>query len=155
MGKSGAKWSKEVRRIMLMGEYQHTIDEKGRLFMPAKLRDDLGKHFYISKGLDGCLFVYDEKQWQLFEAKLNALPVGKKSARDLKRFFFAGASEAECDRQGRILLPLNLRQHAQLTKDVVIVGVGNRAEIWDAAKWQGTSLSSAEDLAEQLEDLGI
>lgn len=140
---------------MLMGEYQHTIDDKGRLFMPARLREELGQHFYISKGLDGCLFVYDEEQWQQFEAKLNALPMSMKGARDFKRFFFSGATEGCCDKQGRISLPLNLREHAALAKDVVIVGVGNRAEIWAKERWQAYSLDSVEGMAEQLVDLGI
>lgn len=140
---------------MLMGEFQHTVDEKGRLFMPAKLREDLGKEFYISKGLDGCLFVYDKEQWQLFEDKLNALPMSKKEARDLRRYFFAGATEGSCDKQGRVMLPPTLRQHAGISKDVVIVGVGNRAEIWAAERWNTYSQESAEVLAEKLTDLGI
>jgi MraZ protein len=154
MGKSGAKWGKEGTQ-MLMGEFQHTVDEKGRLFMPAKLREGLGSTFYISKGLDGCLFVYDKEQWELFESKLNALPLSKKEARDLRRYFFAGATEGSCDKHGRVLLPLNLRQHAGITKDVVIVGVGNRAEIWAADRWTNYSQESAEVLAEKLTDLGI
>ena len=140
---------------MLMGEYQHTLDEKGRLFMPAKLREALGKVFYISKGLDGCLFVYDQEQWQLFENKLNALPMSKKEARDLRRYFFAGATEGSCDKQGRVMLPPLLRLHAGIAKDVVIVGVGNRAEIWAAERWHTYTQESAEVLAEKLTDLGI
>lgn len=155
MVKSGVKWWKRGQPKVLMGEFQHTIDEKGRLFIPAKLREELGKPFYISKGLDGCLFVYDEKQWQLFEDKLNALPMSLKGARDFKRFFFSGATEGSYDKQGRVLLPPNLRQYAFLVKDVVIVGVGNRAEIWAAEKWSAYSQEAAEVLAEQLTDLGI
>lgn len=143
---------------MLLGEYEHTIDAKGRLAMPAKLREALGAHFMITKGLDGCLAVYDKEQWQKLEAKLAGLPMSRKTARDFTRFLFGGACEAECDKQGRVLLPANLRRFAQLTKDAVIVGVGNHAEIWDAAKWQEYTEESAEDvsgLAEQLADLGI
>ena len=143
---------------MLMGEFSHSLDEKGRLFMPAKLREELGKRFYISKGLDGCLFVFDEAQWTTFEAKLNALPLARKGARDLKRFFFSGAAEGLCDKQGRVLLPQNLREHAHIQKDVVIVGVGNRAEIWAAEQWNNyckDAEQTPEALAEQLEDLGI
>lgn len=143
---------------MLLGEYEHTIDAKGRIAMPAKLREALGTRFMITKGLDGCLFVYDEEEWQLLEQKLAALPMSRKTARDFTRFLFGGAFEAECDRQGRVLLPPNLRRYAQLVKDAVIVGVGNHAEIWDAAKWQQYNEESAEDvgeLAEQLADLGI
>lgn len=143
---------------MLLGEYEHTLDPKGRLAMPAKLRESLGNKFMITKGLDGCLFVYNLEQWQLLEAKLAALPMSRKTARDFTRFLFGGACEAECDKQGRVLLPANLRRHASLEKDAVIVGVGSRAEIWDAAKWQEYNESNAEDvseLAEQLADLGI
>lgn len=143
---------------MLLGEYEHTLDSKGRLAMPAKLREALGNKFIITKGLDGCLFVYDMEQWQKLEAKLAGLPMRRKTARDFTRFLFGGACEGECDKQGRVLLPLNLRRHAGLEKDAVIVGVGNRAEIWDAARWAAYNEESAEDvneLAEQLADLGI
>lgn len=151
MGERGAK-------AMLLGEYEHSIDTKGRIAMPAKLREALGAHFMITKGLDGCLFVYDEKEWQQLEVKLAALPMSRKTARDFTRFLFGGAFEAECDKQGRVLLPPNLRRYAGLTKDAVIVGVGNHAEIWDTAKWQQYNEESADDvneLAEQLADLGI
>ncbi len=143
---------------MLLGEYEHSIDTKGRIAVPAKLRESLGTRFMITKGLDGCLFVYDMEQWQLLENKLAALPMSRKTARDFTRFLFGGACEAECDKQGRVLLPVNLRRYANLDKDAVIVGVGSRAEIWDAAKWQQYNEESAEDvseLAEQLADLGI
>lgn len=143
---------------MLLGEYEHSIDPKGRLAVPAKLRESLGNNFMITKGLDGCLFVYAQEEWQRLEQKLAALPMSRKTARDFTRFLFGGACEGECDKQGRVLLPANLRRYAGLTKDTVIVGVGNHAEIWDAAKWQQYNEESAEDvsaLAEQLADLGI
>lgn len=143
---------------MLMGEFQHNLDAKGRLFMPAKLREALGDKFVMTKGLDGCLFVYDLEQWQILEAKLNSLPMTRKGARDFNRFFFGGAAEAECDKQGRVLLPSNLREFACLEKNAVIVGVGSRAEIWDAERWQAYNEENAEDvsqLAEQLADLDL
>lgn len=143
---------------MLLGEYEHSIDLKGRLAMPAKLREGLGEHFVITKGLDGCLFVYDMEQWHLLEQKLSALPMSRKTARDFTRFLFGGACEGECDKQGRVMLPASLRKHAGLEKDVVVVGVGNRAEIWDAQKWAEYNEANADDvneLAEQLADLGI
>ena len=143
---------------MLLGEYEHSIDPKGRLAMPAKLREGLGAKFVITKGLDGCLFVYDMEQWQKLEQKLASLPMTRKNARDFTRFLFGGACEGECDKQGRVLLPANLRQHAHLDKDAVIVGVGNHAEIWDAATWQAYNEASEEcvnELAEQLTDLGV
>ena len=143
---------------MLLGEYEHSIDTKGRMAMPAKLREGLGAKFIITKGLDGCLFVYSMDEWQRVEQKLASLPMSRKTARDITRFLFGGACEAECDKQGRVLLPANLRRYAALERDAVIVGVGSRAEIWDAAKWQQYNEESAEDvneLAEQLADLGI
>lgn len=143
---------------MLLGEYEHSIDTKGRIAMPAKLREGLGVKFIITKGLDGCLFVYSMDEWQRVEHKLASLPMSRKTARDFTRFLFGGACEAECDKQGRVLLPANLRRYAALERDAVIVGVGSRAEIWDAAKWQQYNEESAEDvneLAEQLADLGI
>lgn len=143
---------------MLLGEYEHSIDTKGRLAMPAKLREGLGEHFIITKGLDGCLFVYDMEQWRILEQKLSALPMSRKGARDFSRFLFSGACESECDKQGRILLPANLRRYAGLEKDAVVVGVGARAEIWDAQRWADYNESCAEavnEQAEQLADLGI
>lgn len=143
---------------MLLGEYEHSIDTKGRIAMPAKLREGLGVKFIITKGLDGCLFVYSMDEWQRVEQKLASLPMSRKTARDFTRFLFGGACEAECDKQGRVLLPANLRRYAALERDAVIVGVGSRAEIWDAVKWQQYNEESAEDvneLAEQLADLGI
>lgn len=143
---------------MLLGEYEHSIDTKGRIAMPAKLREGLGGKFIITKGLDGCLFVYAMDEWQRVEQKLASLPMSRKTARDFTRFLFGGACEGECDKQGRVLLPASLRRYAGLGRDAVIVGVGSRAEIWDTAKWQQYNEESAEDvneLAEQLADLGI
>lgn len=143
---------------MLLGEYEHSIDPKGRLAMPAKLREGLGAKFIITKGLDGCLYVYDMEQWSLLEQKLATLPMSRKTARDFTRFFFGGACEGECDKQGRVLLPANLRNHAKLDKEAVIIGAGNHAEIWDAETWRAYNEANAEDvndLAEQLADLGI
>ena len=143
---------------MLLGEYEHSIDTKGRIAMPAKLREGLGGKFIITKGLDGCLFVYAMDEWQSVEQKLASLPMSRKTARDFTRFLFGGACEGECDKQGRVLLPANLRRYAGLEREAVIVGVGSRAEIWDAARWQQYNEESAEDvneLAEQLADLGI
>mgnify|MGYP004592200175 FL=1 len=143
---------------MLLGEYEHSIDTKGRIAMPAKLREGLGGKFIITKGLDGCLFVYAMDEWQRVEQKLASLPMSRKTARDFTRFLFGGACEGECDKQGRVLLPASLRRYAGLEREAVVVGVGSRAEIWDAAKWQQYNEESAEDvneLAEQLADLGI
>ena len=111
---------------MLIGEYEHSVDVKGRLIMPAKLREEIGEKFVVTKGLDGCLFVFSLKEWDLFQEKLRALPVSNKNARDFSRFFLAGAIECEIDKQGRFLISGNLREFASLDKDVVIIGVTER-----------------------------
>jgi MraZ protein len=141
-----------------MGEYQHTIDDKGRLIMPAKFREGLGEKFVVTKGLDGCLFVYPLEEWKVLETKLRNLPFTKADARAFARFFFSGATECELDKQGRILLPTNLRDHAQLQKDVFIIGVSSRLEIWSKEVWEDYSSkteSSYEELAEKMVDFDI
>ena len=141
-----------------MGEYNHTIDAKGRLIIPSKFRDTLGDEFVVTKGLDGCLFVYDNAEWAAFEEKLNSLPLTSKDARKFVRFFLAGAVQAEVDKQGRILLPASLRKYAELEKDVVLAGVGKRIEIWNKEKWEAISSYDEDDMdqaAEHMEDLGI
>lgn len=143
---------------MFMGEYQHTIDSKGRIILPVKFREALGEQFVATKGLDNCLFVYPREEWAIIESKLKQLPFTKADARAFVRFFFAGAAECESDKQGRVLLPANLRDYARLDKDIVIVGVSSRIEIWSREVW-GKYSSEAElsygDIAEKLEDLGI
>lgn len=141
-----------------MGEYLHTIDTKGRLIIPAKFREALGEQFIATKGLDHCLFVYPHSEWTALEEKLRALPFTQPEVRAFVRFFFSGATECELDKQGRILLPANLREYAQLEKDVVLVGVASRVEIWSQALWANYS-QQAEDAyasaAESLVNLGI
>ena len=154
MEKSGEKWVKGVKK-MFVGEYRHSLDDKGRLFIPAKLREALGKRFYISKGFDHCLMIYDETQWNLFSEKLNALSMGQKKNRDIKRFFFSGADEFTCDKQGRVLLSAVLRQYAGITKDTVIVGVGDKAEIWSAEQWQIRDEAAEQMIEEGLDDLNL
>jgi len=143
---------------VFMGEYLHTIDNKGRLIFPAKFRDELGELFIATKGLDNCLFVYTRSEWAILEEKLKKLPLAKPEARAFIRFFFSGAAELECDKQGRVLLPTNLREHARLDKDVVVIGVSTRIEVWNKDAWdeynQKVSPTVAE-IAENLADLGI
>jgi len=142
--------------VMFMGEYNHTIDAKGRLIVPSKFRDALGDEFVITKGLDGCLFVYDNKEWNAFEEKLKSLPLTNKDARQFVRFFLAGAANVEVDKQGRILVPANLREFAKLTKDVVLVGVASRIEIWSKEIWEcSESFDDMEEIAEHMADLGL
>ena len=113
---------------MLLGEFNHNIDEKGRLIIPAKLREDLGDSFVICNGLEGCLFVYSQEEWNKFVAELESLPRMNKDARIFKRYFFGSASEGSFDKQGRVLVPPSLRKNAHLEKEVVLVGVQDRVE---------------------------
>ncbi len=141
---------------MFMGEYNHTIDAKGRLIIPSKFREILGDAFVVTKGLDGCLFVYDNEEWKRFEEKLRSLPITNKEARQFVRFFLAGATEAEVDKQGRILIPNVLREFAEITKDVVLVGVGSRIEIWSRERFEETaSFEDMDEIAEHMAELGL
>lgn len=143
---------------MFMGEYNHTVDAKGRLIIPAKFREALGDEFVVTKGLDGCLFVYSSESWQAFEEKLQQLPLTSKNARQFTRFFLAGAAACELDKQGRILLPQVLREFSQLEKEVVLVGVANRVEIWSKERWQASMQDYDDDMdeiAENMESLGF
>ena len=118
------------------GEFQHALDEKGRLIMPAKFREALGTHYMMAKGMEHCIFVYTMEEWGHLEEKLNALNVFNKKIRDFKRRFFSGSSECETDKQGRININQELRSYAGLLKDVYIVGAGEHIEIWDKAAWE-------------------
>lgn len=143
---------------MLTGEYSHSIDPKGRLIIPSKFREILGEDFVITKGLDGCLFLYPNNEWKNFEEKLRTLPLTNKSARTFKRFFLGSAVDGGLDKQGRVLLSPALREFACLDKDVVLVGVLDRVEIWDKAKWDENNAIVEEDMdeiASQMEDLGL
>ncbi|KAA9235025.1 MULTISPECIES: division/cell wall cluster transcriptional repressor MraZ [Aerococcus] len=143
---------------MLMGEYKHNIDSKGRLIMPAKLRDDLGERFVITRGLDGCIFGYPKATWDLVQEKLKQLPLAKKDARAFTRFFYSAAQEVELDKQGRINIPQTLIDFAHLEKACRVIGVSERIEIWDEGRWlaEAESLSdNFEDIAENLFDFGL
>ena len=143
---------------MLIGEYEHSLDAKGRLIMPAKLREDMGDKFIITKGLDGCLFGFSQTEWSNFEEKLKTLPLTNKNARDFVRFFLSGAIECEIDKQGRFLIASNLREYAELEKEAVITGVGTRIEIWNKDKWKAYNSEenlSADQIAENMANLGM
>ncbi len=157
MVKSGKKWNEMWGEIqMLIGEYEHTLDAKGRISMPAKLRKDMGETFIVTKGLDGCLFAFSQAEWLNFEEKLKALPLSDKNARNFVRFFLAGATECELDKQGRFLIPSNLRIAASLEKEAIIIGVGTRLEIWDKVTWnEKDNEISADEIAENMTMLGI
>ncbi len=143
---------------MLIGEYQHTIDSKGRMIVPSKLRESLGESFVVTKGLDSCLFIYPKDEWKIIESKLKELPLTNKDARAFIRFFFSGASEISVDKQGRMLVPGNLRDHAKLNKDAVIIGVATRVEVWSKEEWEDYTDEdnlSYDSIAEKMAELGI
>lgn len=140
---------------MLMGEYVHTMDEKGRVNIPSRLREALGDNFVVTRGLDNCLFVYPMDEWSALEKKLKSLPSTKAEARAFLRMFFSGAAEVELDRQGRVLIPPLLREHASLQKEVIFIGVSNRAELWSKEKWEEYSREASqsfEQVAENMEE---
>lgn len=143
---------------MFLGEYNHSIDAKGRLIVPAKFREELGDNFIVTKGLDGCLYIYPNDEWKEFEDNLSKLPMGKSDTRKIVRFFLSAATQVELDKQGRILIPGNHREFAGLFKDVVLAGVGKKIEIWSREKWEETATFDYEemdDVAERMADLGI
>ncbi len=143
---------------MLMGEYKHKMDQKGRVIIPARFRDELGSQFVATRGLDNCLFVYPMQEWGILEEKLASLPITSKNARTFSRFFFSGATECELDKQGRMSIPANLRDFACLDKQIVIIGLSNRLELWAEDKWDhymNSAENSSEDIAAAMEELGI
>ena len=141
---------------MFMGEYNHTIDAKGRLIIPSKFREALGSEFVLTKGLDGCLFVFPMKEWEAFEEKLRSLPLIDKNARKFSRFFLAGASTCELDKQGRILVPGTLREFAQMDKEVVLTGMLDRIEVWSKEQWlENNAYDDMDDIAQSMQELGL
>jgi MraZ protein len=138
---------------MFMGEYHHSIDNKGRMIVPSKFREELGEMFIITRGLDQCLFGYPLSEWALIEDKLKGLPLTKKDARAFTRFFFSGATESELDKQGRINIPAPLLQYAKLEKECVVLGVSNRIEIWSKQIWEDYFSESEESFAEIAENM--
>ena len=145
---------------MFMGEYTHSIDAKGRIILPADFRQELGVTFIITKGFDKCLFLYGQRAWEELAGKLRSLPLSKPEARAVNRFFFSGARTLECDKQGRFLIPANLRSHAQiaLKQDVILTGVDNRIEVWSKENWNtynGEVEPDVTAIAASLAELGI
>ena len=153
MGECGTLYLESGGSGMFMGEYHHNIDSKGRLIIPAKVRDNLGEMFILTRGLDQCLFGYPVSEWSVIEDKLKGLPLTKKDARAFTRFFFSGATESEIDKQGRVNIPSPLMQYAKLDKECVILGVSNRIEIWSKAIWEEYFSESEESFAEISENM--
>ena len=138
---------------MFIGEYHHTIDEKGRIIIPAKFREELGNNFIITRGIENCLFVYSEENWAKITNKLNSLPFTKKDARTFNRFFMSGATDVELDKQGRVNISKPLIDYASLLKDCVIIGTGDRLEVWSQESWESffdSTKDSMSDIAENL-----
>ena len=143
---------------MFMGEFWHTIDEKGRLTIPVKLREGLGDKFIITRGLDTCLYAYPMEEWAVMEKKLKELPMTRSDVRAFKRLFFSGAIEVERDKQNRVLIAPNLRDYAGLETEAVIIGVSDHVEIWSDKMWKDYSEnanSSFEEIAEKLVDFDL
>ena len=138
---------------MFIGEYHHTIDEKGRIIIPAKFREALGKEFIITRGIENCLFVYSLQNWAKITDKLSSLPFTKKDARTFNRFFMSGATSVELDKQGRVNISQPLTQYANLVKDCIVIGTGDRLEIWSQESWNSffdSTKDSMSDIAENL-----
>lgn len=142
---------------MFIGEYEHAIDSKNRIIVPSKFREKLGRNFIVTKGLDGCLYVYTTLEWELLENKLKTLPLTNKNARAFVRFFFSGANEVETDKQSRVLIPQSLLEYAHIKKEVISIGVSNRIEIWSKDKWQEYNNLNInfDEIAEAMSELGI
>jgi len=143
---------------MFIGEYNHNLDAKGRLAVPAKFREKLKEGAVVTRGLDNCLFLYAKEQWEKLAEKLASLPVSQSKARAFSRLMLAGAMDVECDSQGRINLPEYLRKYATLNKKVIVAGLFDRLEIWDEAAWEEYKTKAEEDsteIAETLGELGV
>ena len=144
--------------IMLIGEYTHTLDPKKRLSLPSRWRRELGQKLVLTRGLDGCLFLYPEKEWQHVMRKVSELPLGQADTRGFNRFFLSGAVEVEVDKIGRILVPDFLKDFARLKSKVVLAGIHDRAEIWDERHWRAYKQAierKADALAEKLGEVGV
>lgn len=138
------------------GNYSHAIDAKGRIIIPARFREGLGASFVVTKGFDGCLYAFAQEEWEIFDKKLQDLPLDNADARKLTRFFIGGACEAEPDKQGRILLPTSLLSHADIEKEAVVVGMGSRVELWSEARWNDAStFEDIEEIAQAMSTYGL
>nr|WP_072514173.1 division/cell wall cluster transcriptional repressor MraZ [Ndongobacter massiliensis] len=141
---------------MFIGEYNHTVDSKGRVSIPARFREDLSDTFYITRGPENCLFIYDEEGWKNIDGTIRSLTLTASNARAFARLFYSGAMELSLDRQGRVLIPPNLRNYAGIEKDVVITGVSSRIELWSKEKWD--AYIGAQDMSavtDALHDTGL
>lgn len=139
---------------MYIGEYFHSLDEKGRVNFPVKLREELGDQFVLTKGLDGCLSAYSMEKWESISDKVAGLPAAK--ARDLKRFMFSSAAIVNCDKQGRVLVTPNLRAYAGLEKEIAVIGASDHVEVWDKDLWlERSGAMDSDSIAEAMDELGF
>lgn len=138
---------------MLLGEYQHTLDEKNRIFLPAKLKDGLGESFIVTRGLEACLFLFPLPEWGLFIQKIQSLSITREKARTFSRLFFSGAQEVQPDKQGRLVIPPLLLEYSGIRKDAVLLGVNNRAELWAKETWKSYFDDKMKDFTQTAEDL--
>ena len=153
--KSGKLKHESGADTMFMGEYNHTVDTKGRIIVPSKLREELGEQFVVTVGLDGCLFVYPINEWEVFVEQLKDLP-GQAQGRRLQRYFMSLAAECEIDKQGRFLIPIKLRELVGIDKDVVFAGVINKIELWSKEKWDEiNNFDNMDDVAECMSEYGL
>lgn len=155
MEESGVKWSKASGKglAMLLGTHTPKLDDKGRIFLPSRFRDELAEGLVITRGQERCLYVFSAKEFQSVHEKISQAPVTSEEARRYLRVFLSGASDESLDKQGRVLLPQLLRDYAGLTKDLVIIGVGSRAEIWDATSWNNYLAQNEEAFANQAQEV--
>lgn len=149
---SGTMWRKVVI-IMLMGEYHHNIDDKQRIIIPSKFREELGQKVIVTRGLENCLFLYSQEEWKNITSKLKSLPFTKKDARSFMRIFMSGATVCEFDRQGRITIPSPLTTYAEIKKECVVIGVGERLEVWSIEKWNEFFDENKKDLSDLADHL--
>jgi len=151
------EWNARGVNQVFIGEYQHAIDNKNRIIVPSKFRDELGDNFILTKGLDGCLYIYTLTEWKTLEGKLAKLPLTNRDARAFVRFFFSGANEINVDKQCRALIPQNLLEYASITKEIISIGVSTRIEIWSKEKWREYNESeiNMDEIAEKMSELLI
>ena len=140
---------------MFMGEYNHSIDAKGRMIVPSKFREEFGSECVITKGFDGCLYGYTTEEWKNIEEKFKTVNLTSKDARKFLRFFFSGAASCEIDKQGRVLIPPVLREYASLDKDIVTAGTLSRIEIWDKSRWQDNTYDDMDEIAEHMSEFNL
>jgi len=136
------------------GEFNHSIDAKGRVILPSRFREELGEEFVMTVGLDGCLFIYPNDEWEIFAEKLRNLP-GTKDGRRLQRFFYSNAVTCEIDKQGRVLIPAKLRERGSLEKDIVFIGMDNKIEVWNRSSWNENTFEDMDEVAENMADYDI